>query len=122
MWRIVLTAVLVAHGLIHLIGFVVPWQLAKIHGIPYRTAIFGGQVELGVSGIRIIGLLWLLACVGFVLAGSGLIWRSLPWWRLAVATAAFSLVLSILGWPFAQDVALIDIAILGVLTADYWIR
>jgi hypothetical protein len=120
MWRIIFIAGLITQGLIHLIGFVVPWQLAKIQGYPYRDEIWGGQVLLGATGIRIVGVLWLVAAIGFVLAGLGLVWGSLPWRRIGVVTAIFSIALSIVGWPGTQSVALIDFAILGILVGEHW--
>ena len=38
MTRYALAAVLAAHGVIHLIGFVVSWELAEVDGFPDRTA------------------------------------------------------------------------------------
>jgi hypothetical protein len=37
--RVALAGAIAAHGLIHLIGFVVPWQLAAVAGFPYRTTL-----------------------------------------------------------------------------------
>lgn len=45
--RSVAAAVLAVHGLIHLIGFLVPWPIAQVEGFAYRTTALGGSVELG---------------------------------------------------------------------------
>jgi hypothetical protein len=53
--RIAAAVVVAAHGLIHLIGFVVPWGIAVVEGFPYRTTALGGALALGEAGARIVG-------------------------------------------------------------------
>src|SRR3989304_1591381 len=79
MWRIGMIALLLAHGLIHLIGFVVPWKIAAPEGFSYKTTILAGRLDLGDGGIRFVGVLWLLATVVFVLAAVGL-WTEQSGW------------------------------------------
>lgn len=42
MTRYAAAVVVAAHGVIHLIGFVVPWRLADVEGSPYRTTVLAG--------------------------------------------------------------------------------
>ena len=51
----------ILHGLIHLMGFVAYWPLAKVPDLPYKTSLLDGRLELGVAGMRLFSLLWLLA-------------------------------------------------------------
>ena len=58
--RLAAAALLVLHGLVHLIGFVVPWRLADLTsgGFAYTTTVLAGRLDLGTTGARIVGLLW----------------------------------------------------------------
>ncbi len=42
--RLALSALLMAHGGAHLVGFVVPWKLLSTAEVPYRTTILGGMM------------------------------------------------------------------------------
>ena len=106
---------LILHGLIHLIGFLVPWGIMKIDSFKYTTTILAGKVDLGPTGIRIVGLLWVVGAIGFVIAGIGL-WLVTPWWfTCLVGVTLYSLMLCIMGWPDSQYGAYINLIILGVL-------
>jgi hypothetical protein len=106
---------LILHGLIHLLGFVVPWRLAKLEEMAYSTTVLAGKLDVGDTGIRLVGLLWLAAAIGYVAAGVGLVGLA-PWWLgLTLAVTVFSLALCILGWPDAQFGFYIDLVILVYL-------
>ncbi|MFC6238093.1 ABC transporter permease [Longivirga aurantiaca] len=110
MMRVLAGAALAAHGLIHLIGFVVPWQLATLDGFPYRTDLLGA--DLGATGMRVVGAVWLALAVGFVVAGVGVVRRSAWALPLTAALAALSLVACLLALPAAAAGAVIDVVIL----------
>lgn len=95
-----IAAVLLAlHGVIHLIGFVVPWHIAALEGFAYRTTAFNGAWEVGDAGVRLIGLVWLGLAIGFVVAGYG-IWRRGPWAvGLTGVLAILSLIVCVVGLP-----------------------
>lgn len=115
MIRIIAAIVFIVHGLIHLLGFVVPWRLATIEGFAYKTTLLSGTLDVGDAGVRVIGLLWLLAAIGFVVAGVA-VFTSQPWWQaLTLWVTLFSLVISILGWPDSQFGVLINLVILAYL-------
>ncbi len=117
MWNILLTIVLAVHGVIHLLGFVVPWQLAHIEELPYKTTLLAGRLDIGDAGIRLLGILWLAATIGFVAAALGLAMGQ-PWWyALAVATVALSLIISVASWPEASPGTVISVLILALLLA-----
>ena len=76
----VITAIfLILHGAVHLLGFVVPWKIMHVDGMPYTTTVLGGRIDVGNGGIRFVGLLWMLATIAFVMAGIGLLLLA-PWW------------------------------------------
>lgn len=109
------TAVLAAHGLIHLIGFVVPWRIADVEGFAYRTTVLGGSVDLGASGAQLVGLAWLAIAVGFVVATIGA-WRQAAWAPAGAAVLAIaSLVVCVLGLPETAAGIVVNVAILAVV-------
>ncbi len=115
MMQIIFAIVLLFHGLIHLLGFVVPWRLATLEEMPYKTTVLAGALDVGEAGIRAVGLLWLLAAVGFAVA-AGALFTMRPWWAaVTLGITLFSLALCILGWPEARFGALINLAILAFL-------
>lgn len=100
--RYALAILFLAHGVAHLPGFLTSWRLASLEGMSYKTTLLAGAVDVGDLGIRIIGAFWLLAALGFVVAGIGTVLAA-PWWgTLTAVVALFSLVLSVLEWPEAK--------------------
>jgi hypothetical protein len=59
--RFALAALLMAHGVAHLVGFVVPWRLVASQEVAYRTTILASAIDVGDAGIRMLGIVWLLA-------------------------------------------------------------
>lgn len=115
MMRVLAGAALAVHGLIHLIGFVVPWQLATLDGFPYRTDVLGA--DLGATGMRVVGVVWLVLAVGFVVAGVGVVRRAAWALPLTAGLAALSLVVCLLALPAAAAGAVIDVVVLLGLAA-----
>lgn len=103
---------LVLHGLIHLIGFVVPWHLATLAGFPYSTSALWGRLELGATGAQVLGLPWLGLAIAFVVAGVG-IWCGSAWAVASSAIAAVvSLVVCALGSPAAAAGLVVNVVVL----------
>src|SRR5437867_4430348 len=97
--RILLALLFLGHGVTHLIGFLVAWQLRAFPEMPLRTTILAAAIEVGVPGTRILGVAWLLVALAFAAVAAGLALR-LAWWsQAAYVTMAISFVLCILGWP-----------------------
>jgi hypothetical protein len=105
-------AVLVLHGLIHLMGTTAYLRLAEIKGLPYKTAVLGGRWDLGEAGIQVYGALWLLPAAGFLLAATGLAAGAAWWPAAAITSAAVSLALTALDWDVAFMGGLVSGAIL----------
>ena len=93
MFRRAAAVFLVLHGLIHLMGFAVSWQLATMQELAYRTTIFDGAFDVGDAGARVLGIAWLLAA------------------------AVFSLVVCAAGLPDAFRGLYIDVALVAGLVA-----
>lgn len=102
MIRVLLVLLLIAHGLAHLPGFLVPWGLATLPELPYRTTVLAGRVEVGPTGIRAVGVAWLLLAVAFAVLAGGTFFRA-DWAPPGIALAVLaSLVMTALGWPEAR--------------------
>ncbi|HSW41878.1 MAG TPA: hypothetical protein VLM76_05165 [Patescibacteria group bacterium] len=120
--RSLAAAVLAVHGLIHLIGFLVPWRIAQVEGFAYRTTALGGSVELGANGVMIVGLAWLAIAVGFVVAGVG-VWRRASWaLGLTAGLAIASLVVCVLGLPETVAGLVVNVALLAAAVWVTFIR
>ncbi|MEZ4519632.1 MAG: ABC transporter permease [Chloroflexota bacterium] len=105
---------LILHGLVHLLWFVVPWKLTTVEGLPYTTRILGGRIDVGDSGIRLVGLLWVVAMLAFVAGGLGVMFSAVWWPWVVVGATVYSLLLCVLGWPDTRWAILINLAILAV--------
>jgi hypothetical protein len=115
MARMLAAALLAAHGLIHLIGFVVPWGITHVEGFPYRTSALAGAIALGEPGARLVGVVWLVLAVGFVVAGVAT-WRRVAWAApLTAVLAVGSIVVCVLGLPEAAFGIVVNVAILAAL-------
>ncbi len=113
--------IIFAHGLIHLIGVAVYWQLAVVNEIPYKTTLLGGRWDIGDMGMRIFGLLWLIGTIGFVASAAGMALKT-PWWQpVLLVTTLFSLVITILDWDAAKFGAITNIIILIALIVEQFI-
>ncbi len=115
MLQIIVSIVLILHGLVHLMGMTVYLKLGTLEGFSYKTTLLNGRWDLGETGIAVFGALWAVAAVGFVIAGVALLagWS----WRqpVLVGMTLFSLALTVLDWNIASKGAMINIAILAVL-------
>ncbi len=122
----ILTVILVIvaglHGLIHLLGFVAYWPLAKVSQLPYKTTLLGERLAVGEIGMRIYSVMWLLAALGFVAAAVALALGKPAWAPLMLGAALLSLVICILDWRAASWGAAIDILILLVLGVVFGLR
>ena len=112
----ILFAVLVIlHGLVHLMGTTVYMKWDQIEALPYKTALLNGRWELGETGMKVFGSLWLIPLLGFLLSGTALL-AGWSWGETVLAASALvSLVLTILDWQVAYAGIGVNIIILIVL-------
>ena len=115
MIRIALAIFLVLHGIAHGVGFASSWRLGEFRDSPLETTLLAGRLDVGVFGIRVMGILWLVTGAAFVLAAAG-VWRDAAWWLPVTASVAvLSLAMSILGLPEARIGVVIDVLLLASL-------
>ncbi len=107
MGKTLICLLIVTHGLIHLIGFVKGFGIAELSSFSGRTIIF-----LSKGASQSISVLWLVACMLFLVAGAGL-WLHKDWWFLIAATAIIlSQLLIIIYWPDARAGTIANIILL----------
>jgi hypothetical protein len=75
-----LAVCLAAHGLAHLPGFLVLWRLKTFPEMPYHTTLLSGHLEVGDVGAKVMGLLFLLGAMAFVMVGTAG-WMGSPLWK-----------------------------------------
>lgn len=87
------------HGFAHIVGFLISWELVNDKDTPYKTTILAGKLDIGDSGIRVLGILWLLTGLAFFFLSYGVIMH-MPWWKMNIYyVIGFSVFLSILALP-----------------------
>ncbi|MDH4298339.1 MAG: hypothetical protein OEV74_18825 [Cyclobacteriaceae bacterium] len=110
MARILFSAILVIHGLVHLLGFVKEWNLTSNSQLTGKTLF-----ELSATSGKVVDLLWLTACI-LLLVVTGLYLMHKPWyWIPAAAAVLLSQALIILYWPNAKYGTIANIIILSVV-------
>jgi hypothetical protein len=118
--RFALAFLLLAHGLAHLVGFAVPWQLMKAPDLPKRTTIFGSAIDLGQQGMRAYGLLWLLMALVFVVAAGALAAQVPQWTVIAALAVTVSTVLCIASLPEAKVGLWLNVGLIVLLVIAGW--
>jgi len=111
-----LGVLLAIHGLIHGVGFTTTWGLGASGAISGTPTLWPG-VTWDEPVVRGLGVLWLVALVGYVGAAIEAFFGSGLWLPLAVAASLLSLALCVLWWSDAKIGALLDVAILAGIVA-----
>jgi hypothetical protein len=114
----VLASFLLAHGVAHLVGFVSSWKLATLAELPNKTTVLSGRVDVGDAGIRVMGVLWLLATLAFLVAAIAV--ASEAGWavRFTVTATVASLMLCLVGWPDARTGAVVNVGLVLLLAFE----
>ena len=113
--RIAVAIFLALHGFAHFAGFAGSFGLAE--SMPYRTTVLGGMVDLGDVGIRVFGLLWLVAAASFLVASAAAMTNQVWWPSALLVAAAGSLVLSVMALPEARIGFALNVIILAAVGA-----
>lgn len=116
--KILFALFLALHGVAHLVGFAAPWGLVDSAQTPHKTTVLAGAVDLGETGIRVIGVFWLLLAIAF-LVGAWAVATTQPWavrWLWVITVA--SLIASTVSWPEARIGVVIDLALIVLLAAS----
>lgn len=104
--------IVLMHGLVHLFYLLSYWQIYNFDEFPFKTTVLFDRVDLGSVGIRIFGLFFLVATVGFVVAAIGMVFYA-QWWRaLMTIMALLSMVLTLLDFKMAYGGPIVNILIL----------
>jgi hypothetical protein len=114
--RWILAFMLLAHGVAHLPGFFVGWELASFPELPFRTTIFG-TVDIGVIGTRLVGVVWLMSSLVFAALAATIALRiEFPSAVLPLALG-ISAALCLSAWPKASYGFIANAAIAAALVA-----
>jgi len=117
MIRVIFSFIIILHGLIHLSGFVKEWKLIQVKQLTGETLI---SLSSGLS--KIVGILWLTACLLFILSGAAYLLGKEWWWMVAVIVIVVSQILIIIYWKDAKfgTIANFIILIACVLSYGSW--
>ncbi len=107
----VLAAFLTLHGVVHLFGFTATWHIGT--GTLVADAPTLVSVGPGSSAAHVLGLLWLVVGVAFIVSALMLVLHRATWRRWVAVAALLSLVLCILWWRDAPAGAVIDALLLA---------
>jgi hypothetical protein len=113
--RTVLSAVLFVHGIAHIVGFVVPWKLITSPDVPYRTTVLTGSLDLGPAGVRLLGIVWLVVALLFIVLAVSVQQHAVWWYEDAFVLVGVSLMLCLLGWPEARPGMIANAVIVGLM-------
>ena len=106
---------LVLHGLVHVIGFTVPWGLGGPRQVEHSTWIVNHSIDVGDAAVKALGFVWLAAAVAIVVVGV-MFWRGHPRARrTAIVLLVGSLVLCTIGLPASVMGLAIDVLLLALL-------
>lgn len=98
--RIVIAAILLGHGIGHIVGFLgswTQWQPFQEPAFNDEPWIFSDDVLIHSVIGRLFGIFWLLATISFTAAAIGLVANQRWWNTVAVIGSSFSL-LAVLPW------------------------
>ena len=114
--RSLFALLLIAHGIAHLVGFVVPFGLMSNPDLAERMTVLGGALDVGEAGAKVLGIVWLALAIGFCASGAALF---AGWWDAVwvVRLTAISLVFCLVGWPDARIGLFVNLAIIVALFA-----
>src|SRR5665647_696257 len=90
------------HGVAHLVGFLAAWRPSVIPELQHKTTVLSGKLDLGETGIRVMGVLWLTLAVAFVGVGAMVVLKMPLAIPAVLAAAAVSGLLSLIAWPDSQ--------------------
>lgn len=93
---------LAAHGVAHVVGFAINWRLLTSAEIPFKTTVLSGWIDLGERGVKVEGLLWLIAAGAFIVAAAGVALRLSSAPTILTAAVAFSTLLCAASLPEAR--------------------
>ena len=112
--RIIISIALLVHGMIHLMGFLKAWGFPIAKNLTVRSLI-----ALSANDTKMVGLLWLLCCIGLVTSCIIFILQRDWWWTVGAISLILSQSLIILYWHDAKYGTLINVIILLAVLISY---
>jgi hypothetical protein len=110
--KIAIVALLAVHGLIHAIGLAVTWGWAEFQSASQTpTNIITARPEDPI--VRVLGTVWLLALIAFLVAAALLLGDSAAWRPAALVAVAISMVPVVLWWESAPMGAVANTLVLA---------
>jgi hypothetical protein len=95
MWRVLFTIAMVFHGIGHVLFLMNAWGYWKT--AHERAWLFADGLKLSQTGEGIIGVLWLVPLIGFLIGTWGYVTQQ-SWWSSPALTAAILSSVMILLW------------------------
>lgn len=111
----ILALVLLGHGLSHLVGFLVGWHLLPPERMPAVTTVWSGRLQVGAVGMKLLGLLWLLLTLAFVVAALGAFLRVGFWPPFTQVVALASLTMCLIEGSEARIGVIMNVLLIGFL-------
>ncbi len=105
---------MIVHGLIHLLGFVKEWKLARVDQLSGATLF-----PLSEGTARVLGAVWLAAFLAFGLSAAGLVMGKEWWWMAAAGAVLISQVLIVIYWKDARAGTVVNLIILPVIVVSW---
>lgn len=103
------------HGVVHYIGFAVPFGLLTTESNVFTTQALWGRFDLGDGGAKALGVAYLALVIPSLIVAVGL-WRDARWALPAVlAVAVLSGVVCALGSPNAAIGLTIDVVVVAIV-------
>jgi hypothetical protein len=103
--RLLLSLVIIVHGLIHFLGFAKAFKYAELSQLTQEISMPAG-------------LLWLLCALAFTLAGVLLAFKQASWWWVALPAVVLSLWLMFVSWNDAKFGTIANLIILLPIIAS----
>jgi hypothetical protein len=109
----ILLAILVLHGVIHVLGTLAEWNLVEIEDFSGKTLI-----TLSDSVKKGLGFVWLIVMLLFLISAYGL-YDDQDWWQiLTIISIVISQILIIIWWPDAKFGTIANILIVALMYYD----
>ena len=117
--RLAIAVLVFVHAIAHLLQFADAFRLIPAGGIPSRTTLLDGRLDVGNGGIRLMGMLWLTLAIAFTAVTAGMALGTTWWVKVAGVGAMISLVMTFLEAPRAQIGLWTNVVILTAILISY---
>lgn len=114
MIRFIVVCILLIHGLIHLLGCVKEFRLARVEQLSGKTTI-----PLSADAARVVGVLWLFTCLLFITTTVGFLLRKDWWWMMAIVAVLLSQGLIMVYWSDAKFGTIANLIVLVAIIFAY---